>query len=897
MSAISNFINTIQNAVYGEQVRGAIISALEQCYSDVNAPSLQTEAFATALNAAYAGGILDIQTVTQISAMTNQNIIYRYNGTQAGYQKGLYYYSPISSAWVLIGSEVHSVSLANQMTDTNSIYKYTGTESGMVQNSLYCYNGTSWVPIGSGVLTASTAAQMTNTGAIYKYTGTESGYVTNVLYYYNGTAWVPISAPTDKTLSQENVSADAKATGDRFDDVDSIICSAPSFGLGAVLDELHESFTVAGKIGTANLVANERYSVSTGEIGTISTGGRTPLFPVVEGQSFVLHKNSSVTFFTYHGNFVSGTLANANDTTVSVPINENVALASVASTNALFMQDHSAAQVTTNKWVLQQYVTADDFRANVDKTVGIENMPPDAREVSKKIQTRAEASWVFEGVEHENVDILVNGQSGYVPASAMVAGKTIVSGTGEVIDSDDDTKGVATFVVKPNSSIKFHHQVYRVFFYDSSNNYLTETPYPVSEVRTIEVPSDAFYCRVFGSVATFTNPRASANQILTNFKVTKAYQKSDTFHVEWENVDNVDAVSLFMDTDVYHRIKYMMIRSANKMRQGLRVATFNIKGTGGNGKTRLSDIKTELQDHGIDLIGFQEVLDPLGENTDGIVFSEALSSWHLQEFSDSVSFQTNARIVAATGDFNFMESSETKYSEQANYGDRYFVKAEFELPMWKHKHWSEHIKVSVYNTQLEVGAKTTKLQQVAQLLAAVAEDTNPFIIIMGDFNEDTSDFAVFNAIEDGGYTPALNDFSTPTCFRGYYDNIFVNDRISVVGTDVIPYSEDGSNLSDHDMFFADLVFDYSHIIGLKLGLVNCHVENPTEWLDNRQTEPVSFTVVPDDGYTLGTIDCGHGDYGIPYNNGAVTKNGSTVTITPNLVIGDAWINCTATEST
>lgn len=214
-SAISGFINTIRTAVYGEQVRGAIVSALEQCYSDVNAPSLQTAAFTAALNAAYAGGILDIQTVTQISAMTNQNIIYRYNGTEAGKQKGLYYYSALSSSWVLIGSEIHAVSLIAQMTDTNAIYKYTGTQSGMVQNSLYCHNGTSWVPIGSGVLTASTVAQMTNTGAIYKYTGNESGYYQNVLYYYDGTAWVPVGQPTATQLTAENAGkpADAYAVG------------------------------------------------------------------------------------------------------------------------------------------------------------------------------------------------------------------------------------------------------------------------------------------------------------------------------------------------------------------------------------------------------------------------------------------------------------------------------------------------------------------------------------------------------------------------------------------------------------------------------------------------------------------------------------------------------------
>lgn len=191
MSAISEAINTISNAVYGEQVRGAIVSALEQCYSDVNSPILQSEGFYTALEEAYAGGILDIQTVTLMSSMTNQNIIYRYDGTEAGKNKGLYFYN--GTAWVLIGSEVQEVSLASQMTDTKAIYKYTGTETGMVNGSIYAYNGTEWIPIGSGMLTASLASEMTNTGAIYKYTGTEAGYVSNALYYYQDDSWVLLS--------------------------------------------------------------------------------------------------------------------------------------------------------------------------------------------------------------------------------------------------------------------------------------------------------------------------------------------------------------------------------------------------------------------------------------------------------------------------------------------------------------------------------------------------------------------------------------------------------------------------------------------------------------------------------------------------------------------------------
>lgn len=158
MSAISGFINTIRNAVYGEQVRGAIVNALLACYSDVENPDLQSAAFQAAIEAAYQDGILDIIEVTQVSQMTNENIIYRYMGTQAGY----------------------------------------------MANTLYYHNGTAWVPLGSGVLTASTVAGMTNTDAIYKYTGSESGYLSNALYYYNGTAWVTIDSAQMFTFTDED---------------------------------------------------------------------------------------------------------------------------------------------------------------------------------------------------------------------------------------------------------------------------------------------------------------------------------------------------------------------------------------------------------------------------------------------------------------------------------------------------------------------------------------------------------------------------------------------------------------------------------------------------------------------------------------------------------------------
>lgn len=73
---------------------------------------------------------------------------------------------------------------------------------------------------------ASTASAMTDTTKVYVYTGSESGYTFGNWYYYDGSSWVSGGAynstafVTDKTLSVADMAADAKATGDAIDEID-----------------------------------------------------------------------------------------------------------------------------------------------------------------------------------------------------------------------------------------------------------------------------------------------------------------------------------------------------------------------------------------------------------------------------------------------------------------------------------------------------------------------------------------------------------------------------------------------------------------------------------------------------------------------------------------------------
>lgn len=71
-----------------------------------------------------------------------------------------------------------------------------------------------------GPLVAATASAMTDTTKVYVYTGSESGYTEGHWYYWNGSAWTDggvyqaTGINTDKTLTVEDMAADAKVTGD-----------------------------------------------------------------------------------------------------------------------------------------------------------------------------------------------------------------------------------------------------------------------------------------------------------------------------------------------------------------------------------------------------------------------------------------------------------------------------------------------------------------------------------------------------------------------------------------------------------------------------------------------------------------------------------------------------------
>lgn len=69
-SNISSLLNYISNSIYGSQVRSTIVEAIQQCYNDVNSPTLLTDGINTIISNKVADGTISGQIITDIGVLT-----------------------------------------------------------------------------------------------------------------------------------------------------------------------------------------------------------------------------------------------------------------------------------------------------------------------------------------------------------------------------------------------------------------------------------------------------------------------------------------------------------------------------------------------------------------------------------------------------------------------------------------------------------------------------------------------------------------------------------------------------------------------------------------------------------------------------------------------------------
>lgn len=350
------------------------------------------------------------------------------------------------------------------------------------------------------------------------------------------------------------------------------------------------------------------------------------------------------------------------------------------------------------------------------------------------------------------------------------------------------------------------------------------------------------------------------------------------------------------DTDDFgRRMKAEMVRQINKARHCIRLGSYNVARYG---QDHWYKIKEALQDCAIDICGMQEVMYPLGDDSYPHIFKDYFTGdWLFANASDNGSiYPINERMLLTREGYKIESTEEIYLSAQSASGDhRYVAKSVVSLPRYMDKRGSENLKLSIYNTQLEVINSDIAQAQAQEILAMAQVDENPFVIIMGDTNDFTTTKEVWKIFKEGGFTPVINT-NTSTVAGTYdfncIDNFFLSKRIKALDYDVIwsqnyPWVKHTANydmLSDHDIVIADVEFDYSDIKCINTNLANCSIDYTKGWLTD--SENISINLTADSGYALSTVtiyDC------MMTNNDAITYSNGVITICGSNLVGDVYI--------
>ena len=353
-----------------------------------------------------------------------------------------------------------------------------------------------------------------------------------------------------------------------------------------------------------------------------------------------------------------------------------------------------------------------------------------------------------------------------------------------------------------------------------------------------------------------------------------------------------------MEVSLGRRSKSLAVDVMNRARDAFRIATYNIYGAG-HAQRNWNCVKEQLQEFGIDFCACQEVKSPNG-NLDinhAKIFSDEMKSWQfLYCSSNGDLYPTNERMLLSR--FPVLSSYEWEFAKWSS-DRRCCAKYEVQLPLYKDRVGSDQLKMSIYNTQLEVyptstGNATNRISETQEILDMIAEDKNPFIVVCMDSNDFSPDKEIWKMFTDAGFTYAIPiKTQTVTAQDNCIDQIFVNANMEVLNYDVINgnlyqffYSDKMNPVSDHDLCFADIQLNYENFYCIKQKLTNVISDCTNVIVDNDSALTINLT--PDDGYTLGTVKVRMGADDVTasvYTDGVITIPAVT---------GDLYIIATGT---
>lgn len=356
-------------------------------------------------------------------------------------------------------------------------------------------------------------------------------------------------------------------------------------------------------------------------------------------------------------------------------------------------------------------------------------------------------------------------------------------------------------------------------FYDSSYTKITgvSSSY-VNRYTPITAPADAAWMRIAFNPAYIEIGEPTMVWIARNINSAPyerpIYRPHLKFNSAYADSDLFDyAVPSSLSQGVVRMARFAALRAANERQSAYRFATFNkFVSTGDAGVPYMREMAF---DYGLDFMGLQEC------EIEGTKIAAAMYQFQLPYGTGNVLNPEEEKIISVPAVSRFEITSTTCIQLKEK---RACAKIVMNMP--QNKHFPRVPTLSVYNYHGSL-AKANRLAEIEDMLDVIEQDTSDFIIVMGDTNSETDQQGhrqSWDAWESAGFT-AVHHGESPTWPNpdgvrySSMDNIFVSEHINVLGYDIIratnymiPSGSGPRPLSDHDLVFADLQFDFDAVL-------------------------------------------------------------------------------------
>jgi hypothetical protein len=688
-------------------------------------------------------------------------------------------------------------------------------------------------------LVANAGPEMVDTNRVYVFTGSESAYTYGHWYYYDNGVWNDggvyngNSVNTDKTLSVENMPADAKKTGDEINELKSGFNKLTTATAEDVGKALKAKTVTDGKVtewefgeaGDTAIIASAYKATSTYAVGDycVHDNALYKCNTAIEtAEAWNAEHWTAVT--------VGEELTQNNerlDMLVTMqriepePVPENVQCLNPANTTVQTLSSSKRVKIIKMD-VSRDGTYFGNPYAVVEKlsSVALYNEYDEQITLTK-----------HDGTIQTSINTLYVGSSQNAWFTISDNGYTLKTYVRNGINSNTFTLSSKASYIGANT------------YYDVSNSYdYTKTGITYNEKYEEYIPyGDSPDVPVEYEYGYNLDLAKLVQEYLVDHGTGVSNRIYDVTYPEKNNSEFVNAV------------KYYHERADRQRNNVIRIGSFNKFVS--RGKSNWSTIKQELADYSLDICGFQECSAIVSDGAVTEQIGSYLQGWQFGGYAVQDTVVDKAIVSHWTVTHTDLI---TLLTYDNNAGTSNCIHALMSIPTdaWYSDAIDAEATLSVYcyhgkSSGATIGGTSYSSLQVRQmeinaLLAILANDTSDFIVIVGDTNCFESGFDIatgthqeWELFRNAGYTPVLDGHdSTVTaeledkyfckssddkvyCLASY-DQIFIGANITaecfgVVDSNLYPVEAlGGVPVSDHCMVYADLRFDFEAVQQAKL---------------------------------------------------------------------------------